>query len=282
MNNCFRVVFPEIPVSVKVIELNSEWDKLKKNNEYPPVLENIMGEALAALYLMVDDIPQKGMHRLQFSSDDMKKFLLVEVNAVGRVRGIIRWNETVLDNASFTELFADMNLSFIFVPNSPNAKSQQSLVELKGNSVAECMGYFFKASIQQQSKFYLYANNSKILGLLIQKIPDETIQGDEDYRVIKMFTDTLKKSEMQNLSAKSILDRLYHEYKPDLYRLETEPHFGCNCSTDKINNMLLSLGKKEAFEVLNEQGGEIKVICEFCNFKYLFKEKDLGKIFIKM
>ena len=39
-----------------------------------------------------------------------------------------------------------------------------------------------------------------------------------------------------------------------------------------IEKVLVSLGKEELYSIIKEQG-EIKVDCQFCNKKYLFKKE---------
>ncbi|KUK14712.1 MAG: molecular chaperone Hsp33 [bacterium] len=59
--------------------------------------------------------------------------------------------------------------------------------------------------------------------------------------------------------------------------LETRKvEFKCTCSRDKVEAMILSLGKEEIERMLSEGRGEVE--CKFCNTKYVFEREDLRKL----
>ena len=53
--------------------------------------------------------------------------------------------------------------------------------------------------------------------------------------------------------------------------------FECDCSRDKFESGMISLGKEELEKMLNEDG-EAEVTCHFCNKKYHFDEEDLKRM----
>ena len=65
----------------------------------------------------------------------------------------------------------------------------------------------------------------------------------------------------------------------DLFdKLEVE--YKCDCSYDRMKKKILSLGKGEVKNLLDEQEAEGKAreltaICRFCNTEYTYSEKDL-------
>ena len=48
-----------------------------------------------------------------------------------------------------------------------------------------------------------------------------------------------------------------------------------------FGNALISLGREDAFALLAEQGGEIRVDCQFCNACYRFDQAALQALFDK-
>ena len=62
------------------------------------------------------------------------------------------------------------------------------------------------------------------------------------------------------------------------YADKTACKYSCNCSRDRMERNLISLGKKEIQEII-EQQGEAEVVCHFCNTKYIFTKDDLQKLF---
>lgn len=51
----------------------------------------------------------------------------------------------------------------------------------------------------------------------------------------------------------------------------------CNCSRDRMERNILSLGEKEIRDIISEQHGA-ELQCHFCNKKYKFSEEDLLKL----
>jgi len=51
----------------------------------------------------------------------------------------------------------------------------------------------------------------------------------------------------------------------------------CNCSRDRMERNLLSLGKSELLQIIEDQHGA-ETQCHFCNNKYQFSEEDLMKL----
>ena len=80
----------------------------------------------------------------------------------------------------------------------------------------------------------------------------------------------------QGLSPEEIMDNLFGEF--DMEVLEKEYiEFRCNCSRDRIEGVLISLGKEEINKII-EEDEKAEVVCHFCNKKYNFSKEDLIKL----
>lgn len=55
------------------------------------------------------------------------------------------------------------------------------------------------------------------------------------------------------------------------------PEYRCNCSRDKMENNLISIGKDDINDIIKKDG-KAELVCHFCNKKYLFTEEDLRKL----
>ncbi|GAA3317908.1 hypothetical protein GCM10020331_018540 [Ectobacillus funiculus] len=53
--------------------------------------------------------------------------------------------------------------------------------------------------------------------------------------------------------------------------------FRCTCSRERIESVLLSLGRAE-LEQVREEEEQTEVHCHFCNEKYLFTQEDLTSL----
>ena len=60
--------------------------------------------------------------------------------------------------------------------------------------------------------------------------------------------------------------------------METTPvEYKCYCSRERVTAALLSLGKKELTEIM-EEGKDFPVECQFCDEKYVFTPADIGEL----
>jgi len=58
---------------------------------------------------------------------------------------------------------------------------------------------------------------------------------------------------------------------------EKEIKYNCNCDRDKFYRGVITLGKTQLEEILNEKG-EVEAECHFCGKRYSFKREDLGEV----
>ena len=55
---------------------------------------------------------------------------------------------------------------------------------------------------------------------------------------------------------------------------EYELNYRCDCSREKMERALISLGKTEIKAIIDEVG-QAELVCHFCNQKYNFNELEL-------
>lgn len=120
-------------------------------------------------------------------------------------------------------------------------------------------------------------------GVLIQLLPfadDKTIAAIEKNvpklsNVSALFEAGLSNVEIAEIALEGIEYDLFDELDVD---------YVCNCSRDRMERALISLGKSELHKMLSEQVAEgkeehLEVNCRFCNKKHLFTRDDIDKMF---
>jgi len=55
------------------------------------------------------------------------------------------------------------------------------------------------------------------------------------------------------------------------------PEYRCDCSREKVEKALISIGEKDLTEIY-EDGKTEEVKCHFCNKSYQFTNEEVGKI----
>lgn len=67
----------------------------------------------------------------------------------------------------------------------------------------------------------------------------------------------------------------------DIEITDTMPvSFYCDCSKSRVEKVLISLGKKELQDIIND-GKPIEVNCHFCNTNYMFEVDELKELYKK-
>ena len=80
----------------------------------------------------------------------------------------------------------------------------------------------------------------------------------------------------EGCTPEQILQRLTEGMNLEI--LETaEVAFRCNCSKERVEKTLLSLGTKE-LQTMIEDDEEIEVKCHFCNHAYTFSVEELRRL----
>jgi molecular chaperone Hsp33 len=152
-------------------------------------------------------------------------------------------------------------------------------VDLVSGEIGEDMAYYFASSEQIPtvvSLGVLVDSDENILtagGYIIQLMPgaDESIIEFIEDKVF--FADTITYMLSVGMDAEAVLNSLLGEKELQITD-RNSCRYQCNCSRDRMERNLISLGSKELLELVNEQHGA-ELQCHFCNSKYQFTEDEL-------
>ena len=78
---------------------------------------------------------------------------------------------------------------------------------------------------------------------------------------------------MREYHLKDSVTQLLLHLEPEILSTR-EPRYACNCSRERIEQVLVALGARELEEMIREQHGA-QVDCHFCNKRYSFQEEEL-------
>lgn len=156
---------------------------------------------------------------------------------------------------------------------------------LQTGEIAEDLTYYFATSEQVPS--------SVGLGVLMEK--DNTVRcaGGFIVQVMPFVEDeVLDKLEANIQKIQSVTAMLDNGHTPEemlnqvLEGLSVEitdtlpAKFNCNCSKDRIEKAIISIGKKE-IQAMIDDDKPIEVKCHFCNTAYKFEVEELKKLLKK-
>lgn len=160
------------------------------------------------------------------------------------------------------------------------------LVPLVSGEIAEDFTEYFATSEQKPTVLALgvLVNKDGVEesgGYMINLMPDAT--EEEISKIEEALSKAPSISEL--LSQKKTLNEIAKIVTGDdnikLLEDDLEIKFECDCSKEKIERGLISIGKEELNKII-EEDGKAEIICQFCNKKYDFSKQELEEILKKI
>jgi molecular chaperone Hsp33 len=289
-----------------LVRLTDSWQEVlqrraanTQTGAYPPAVSELLGEMLAAGALMQSNIKFNGALVLQIMGDGPVKVAVAEVQSDLALRATASVQGEVGAGARLSEMVNVLNQGRCAITLDPKDKQPgqqpyQGVVSLHGDKrekleeISEVLEHYMLQSEQLDTRLILAANDKVAAGLLIQRMPmqgegnleklrEDDIGLDESFNRIAIFAQSLKREELLELDADTIMHRLFWEEK--LLRFEPHhPKFACTCSRERVSAMLRNLGVQEVESILAERE-QIEVGCDFCGVQYRFDAVDAAEIF---
>ena len=255
-----------------------------------PVATAALGRLLTAGTMMGSMMKNdKDLLTIKIQCDGPIKGLTVTADVHGNVKGFVEEPMVILPASEKGKLDVAKALGLGVLSVIKDMGLKEPYVGdtiLTTSEIAEDLTYYFATSEQVPSSVGLGVLMEKdntvkqAGGFIIQLMPfaDDSVitKLEENLRsvdsVTKMFED--------GNSPEQILEILLRGF--DLEIMETSPvEFYCNCTKDRVEKALISIGKKDIQDLIND-GKEIEMNCHFCNTNYVFSVDELKEILKKV
>jgi molecular chaperone Hsp33 len=306
MSELHKFIFDGLPVRGALVRLTDSWQEVlqrraanTQTGAYAEPVSELLGEMLAAGALMQSNIKFNGALVLQIMGDGPVKVAVAEVQSDLSLRATASVQGEVGAGARLSEMVNVLNEGRCAITLDPKDKqpgqqAYQGVVSLHGDNreklekISEVLEHYMLQSEQLDTRLILAADDKVAAGLLIQRMPmegegnlnkspEEDIGLDEAFNRIAIFAQSLKRQELLELDADTILHRLFWEEK--LLRFPPDhPKFACSCSRERVGNMLRNLGVEEVESILAEREN-VEVGCDFCGAQYRFDPVDAAQLF---
>ena len=270
-----RFLLDDLDIRGAVVHLDSVWQKLLTNRNYPAPVIELLGQMSITTVLLADNLKQAGRLTVQLRGDGPVSLLVIDCNEALNVRCMAQHGEDI-QAASMVDLMGQGQL--LLSLDMPSMREPfQSVVPLVGDSIAQIFEHYLTQSEQLASRFFLAATPTGAAGLFLQKMPEADQRDLDGWTRIEALASTVKPDELLSLSAEELLTRLFHE--------ETVRVFDAQAVTndvpedwEKIGNMLRTLGREEVYAVLTERG-EIVIRDDLGNLEYRFDKAAIDELF---
>lgn len=254
-----------------------------------PVMTAALGRLLSAGAMMGTMLKgENDLLTLQIRGDGPGRGLTVTADPKGMVKGYPIVPDVILPANAVGKLdvAGAMGKGNLCVIKDMGLKEPYvGQVALQTGEIAEDLTYYFATSEQVPSCVGLGVlmerdNTVKQAGgFIIQLMPfteEEVIEKlEQNLSKVASVTSMLEAGKTPEDILYTVLDGLEVEI------LQTsETGFACNCSKERIEKALISIGKTDIKEMIDD-GEPIEVKCHFCNTGYVFTVEELKAIYHK-
>ena len=261
-------------------------EEARKAHNTSPVVSAALGRMLSAGLMMGSMMKNdKDLTTIKIEGSGPMKGVLVTADNKGGVKGY-PFNPLVIippNSKGKLDVAEAIGVGILTVISDTGLKEPYvGQVELISGEIAEDIAYYYASSEQVPSAVALGVlmnkdNTVKAAGgFIIQLMPgadEEVIEKiEEKIGSIAPVTTLISEGKSPEDILKLILGDLDLEINEKI-----EAGFRCNCSRERIEKALISIGRKELETMVNENK-PIEVGCHFCNKKYNFNVNDIEQI----
>lgn len=254
-----------------------------------PTASAALGRALTAGTLLGASLKTGQRVALRFEGNGPLKKIIVEADSNGAVRGYVGNPEVNLQkpDGSLDVAGAIGRAGFLTVAKDIGMREPYSgTVQLYTSQIAQDVALYLVESEQIPSAVGLaeFVESTGVVsvagGFLIQAVPpvDSTVVEELMARIeqLPQLSELLREGK----TPEQILELLFTGIPYDTLE-KRELGFACSCSRERIERVLISMGRKELTSIREEQHSA-QVTCEFCGQRYDFTDADLVQLIAGM
>lgn len=258
-------------------------EEAKNIHQMNPTPSVALGRTLTAAALMSGTLKSgNSTITIQIKGDGPIGSIVVITDSKANVRGYVHnpWFDLPLNEKGKFDIAGAVGKGYLNVITDMGLKEPYiGRVDLVSGEIAEDITFYYAHSEQTPtvtSLGVLVGREGKILnagGLFIQLMPN-CEEGS-----ISWLEGCIEKMPpvTKLLENDKPLEDILQQVLPgkELLFLDTQPiQYQCNCSRERMERNLLSLGKEELNDLAREQE-ETELVCHFCGSKYLFQRTDI-------
>ena len=238
-------------------------EEARKRHDTSPVATAALGRLLTAGAMMGGMMKNEtDVLTLQIKGDGPLGGITVTADAKGDVKGYVDHPEAMMPpkngkldvggavGIGLLNVIKDMGLKEPYVGQTI----------LQTSEIAEDLTYYFATSEQVPSSVGLGVSDE-----VLDKL-------EENIKKISSVTSMLDNGHTPEQMLEQVLDGLNVEFTDTM-----DTQFKCNCSHERIEKAIISIGKKDIQEMIDD-GKEVEVKCHFCNTAYTFSVEELKQI----
>jgi len=269
----------------RAVRLGPVLDVILGGHDYPPVLEQLLAEALVLTALLGSLLKDpNGQLTIQAQTERGAIDLMVCDYKAGELRGYIRYNpDRLAEVGPHPTLFALFGKGYLAITFDQPATDEryQGIVPLEGEGLGEAAQSYFSQSEQIPSIVRLATRKDELGwvagGIMFQHLPEgeegrerlHTRLDHPEWPHVATLAGSVKPDELtdRTLPLDDLMWRLFHEEEEVRTLVPVALSKGCRCSRDYIASVIARFPVAEQAAMVGEDG-MIRVDCEFCSTSF--------------
>ena len=264
-------------------------ENAREHHNTSPVATAALGRLLTAGAMMGSMMKgEKDVLTLQIKAGGPLQGITVTADSQGNVKGYVGNPDVCIpaNSKGKLDVAGAVGPGFLNVIKDMGLKEPYSgQVMLQTCEIAEDLTYYFATSEQVPSAVglgVLMNKNNPVRqagGCLVQLMPfaeEEVISRlEQNVQKINSVTSLLEEGH----TPESLLEKVLEGFDMQINE-KTDTRFHCNCTRERVEKALISIGRKELNEMIQE-GKPIEMNCHFCNTNYTFTVEEMKEILRK-
>ena len=287
MDNIKRFLAYNGRINIVCISTTDLVEEARKVHDLSPVATAALGRTLTMAAIIGSGLKgEKDTVTLQIKGNGPIGAIVAVSDSKLRTRGYVtepKVDVPLKQNGKLDVSAAVGNEGFIYVIKDIGLKEPYvGMSKIVSGEIAEDFANYFYISEQK--------NTAVALGVLVDKdgvrasggyivtaMPDAT--EDDLFILENRIREAKPISQMldENMSLEDIAKDITGDENIKIVEEGLTPKYECNCSKERMENALISIGKEELTKIANEDK-KAEIVCNFCNEKYEFSEEDLRKL----
>jgi molecular chaperone Hsp33 len=275
------VTIPSRHARGRLARIGPALDTILASHAYPPVIEQLLAEALALTALLGALLKDPGgQMTLQAQTENGIVDLLVCDYLGGQLRGYVRHDaERLAEAGPSPTLFSLFGRGYLAITFDQPASDEryQGIVPLEGDSLAQAAETYFTQSEQIPSIVRLAARKAEsgwvAGGLLFQHLAEgeegrdrlHTRLDHPEWPHVAVLAGSVKAEELTDpaLPLDDLVWRLFHEEEEVRTLAPVALTRGCRCDLDYVKSVIARFPPDEQAAMVGDDGF-IRVDCAFC------------------
>ena len=255
----------------------------REHHNTSPVATAALGRLLTAGAMMGSMMKgEKDVLTLQIKAGGPLQGITVTADSQGNVKGYVGNPDVCIpaNSKGKLDVAGAVGPGFLTVIKDMGLKEPYSgQVMLQTCEIAEDLTYYFATSEQVPSAVglgVLMNKNNTVRqagGFIVQLMPfaeeDVISKLEQNVQKINSVTNLLEEGH----TPESLLEKVLEGFDVQINE-KMDTRFHCNCSKERVEKALISIGRKELNEMIQE-GKPIEMNCHFCNTNYNFTVEEL-------